>query len=279
MMGSPVDTAGMNRRLLLRFVVALAISVALHFAIWRYKEQLEQRFDPGPKPINIIEVSLAAAPKPTPAPAPKAAEPASRKAESSKIEPKKAAPQSVPPLPSDPKPQQPKAEPKPKLQPRAEPAPKHTKPVPIEKPAKAEAEAARPSPKAEPPTVSAAPGRPSESPPVAAGDRPDASGEPSAQKSETFEAVRADAAYLHNPKPSYPAVARSRHWEGRVVLRVKVLPDGRCGEVAVQQGSGHDVLDEAALEAVRGWNFVSAKRGGRPVESWVNIPIVFKLER
>ncbi|MDD5275178.1 MAG: energy transducer TonB [Methylovulum sp.] len=90
--------------------------------------------------------------------------------------------------------------------------------------------------------------------------------------------ANANADYLNNPKPDYPRMARQRHWEGRVVLRVYVTADGRCGELSVQRSSGHEVLDESALKAVRQWRFVPGKHGDATVASWVNVPIEFALE-
>lgn len=92
-----------------------------------------------------------------------------------------------------------------------------------------------------------------------------------------FEGAKANAAYLHNPKPEYPALAMRRQWEGKVVLKVRVLADGTVAAVTVATSSGHEVLDEAALEAVRAWHFVPAKQGGKAVESTVNVPINFNL--
>lgn len=89
--------------------------------------------------------------------------------------------------------------------------------------------------------------------------------------------ARAFAGYLHNPKPNYPGIARSRHWEGLVLLRVYVTPDGRCGNLNVARSSGHDVLDESAVSAVRNWRFVPGKRGDTPIASWVTVPIEFNL--
>ncbi|MBK8816041.1 MAG: energy transducer TonB [Methylococcaceae bacterium] len=89
--------------------------------------------------------------------------------------------------------------------------------------------------------------------------------------------ARAFAAYLNNPKPHYPGIARSRNWEGLVLLRVYVTPDGRCGNINVARSSGHDVLDESAVEAVRSWRFVPGKRGDTPIASWVTVPIEFNL--
>jgi protein TonB len=87
-----------------------------------------------------------------------------------------------------------------------------------------------------------------------------------------------NADYLDNPAPSYPALSRRLHEEGRVLLRVLVNPAGRADEVQVQSSSGHSRLDTAARETVRGWKFVPAKRGAEPVAAWVLIPVSFRLE-
>lgn len=92
------------------------------------------------------------------------------------------------------------------------------------------------------------------------------------------EAPRFNAAYLNNPPPDYPAVARRRGLEGRVVVRAEVLADGRCARVELKQGSGHALLDEAALEAVRKWRFIPARQGDMAVNAWVDVPIAFKLK-
>lgn len=92
-----------------------------------------------------------------------------------------------------------------------------------------------------------------------------------------IEAPRFDAAYLNNPPPAYPAVARRMGQQGRVVVRVEVLPDGRSNRVELRHGSGHDLLDQAALEAVRKWRFVPARQGDVAVSAWVDVPITFRL--
>ena len=72
-------------------------------------------------------------------------------------------------------------------------------------------------------------------------------------------------------------MAKRRQWEGRVGLKVQVLANGSAGAVSVETTSGHEILDQAALEAVRKWRFVPAKRGGQPIDSWVKVPINFNL--
>ncbi len=90
---------------------------------------------------------------------------------------------------------------------------------------------------------------------------------------------RFDAAYLDNPAPVYPVMARRAREEGRVLLRVFVTADGRAGSVEIATSSGFERLDVAALEAVRRWRFVPAKRGDVPVAAQVIVPIAFALER
>lgn len=81
-----------------------------------------------------------------------------------------------------------------------------------------------------------------------------------------------------NVPPAYPLVARRRGLEGVVVLAVRVSPSGACLAVEVEKGSGHTVLDEAAVEAVRRWRFAPAQAGGEAVAAEVQVPIRFQLD-
>ena len=84
--------------------------------------------------------------------------------------------------------------------------------------------------------------------------------------------------YAVNPKPSYPDEAREKGYEGDVLLRVEVLPNGRVGHLEVKQTSGYEILDQSALSAVRQWRFLPARKGGEAIPFWVNIPIKFHLQ-
>jgi protein TonB len=49
----------------------------------------------------------------------------------------------------------------------------------------------------------------------------------------------------------YPSAARLNGWEGKVVLRAVIRADGQLLEVRIHKSSGHEVLDNAAMEAIR----------------------------
>lgn len=156
------------------------------------------------------------------------------------------------------------SQPKAEVQPQAEPpkppekpAPKKPKPLPRPVPLKQAEPAPTPEPLTAPPPVAAAPVAPAPTP---------------------FQEANYKAAYLQNPPPRYPSMARERHWQGEVLIRTRILADGTAGDVRLERSSGHEALDEAALEAVKRWRFVAAKEGDRAVDSWVIIPIDFKLK-
>lgn len=79
--------------------------------------------------------------------------------------------------------------------------------------------------------------------------------------------------------PDYPRRAIDLGQEGEVRVRVRVDAEGASREILVWRSSGVPLLDEAALRAVRKWLFETANVGGRPVESWVEVPVRFRLSR
>jgi protein TonB len=99
---------------------------------------------------------------------------------------------------------------------------------------------------------------------------------PSAVVLDAEPDYRAD--YLNNPRPPYPMAARRMGYHGKVILNVEVLAEGRAGQVLLQQGCGHDILDNAALQTVKSWRFTPARRFGHPVTMWFLVPIRFSLE-
>lgn len=95
---------------------------------------------------------------------------------------------------------------------------------------------------------------------------------------EAVTQARFDADYLRNPAPHYPPLSKRLGEEGKVILRVAVNPQGAADGVEIKTSSGSQRLDDAALNTVRTWKFIPAKRGDVAVPSWVLVPIIFKLE-
>jgi protein TonB len=84
--------------------------------------------------------------------------------------------------------------------------------------------------------------------------------------------------YDINPPPVYPRVARRRNYQGAVVLDVLVTENGSVADIKIAQSSGHAILDRSAVKAVNGWRFKPATRGGRALETWVQVPVRFELQ-
>ena len=98
-----------------------------------------------------------------------------------------------------------------------------------------------------------------------------------AQQRVTYSEAYLDPAYDHNPKPEYPSIARSRGWEGKVILRVKVNEKGKVESVELEQSSSHELLDDSAVKAVKEWIFMPAMQGDKAVATSVLVPIIFTL--
>ncbi|MDD5300275.1 MAG: energy transducer TonB [Gallionella sp.] len=161
-----------------------------------------------------------------------------------------------------------------------QPAPVEQKPEPkpVVKPKPVEPQQAQPAPRiAQDVPIATSPPQPVVAPPVVA--PPVAAPPPvTAPPSEADREPDYHAAYLNNPVPSYPMMARRMGWQGKVVVNVEVLASGLPGQVKLHQSSGHDVLDNAALQAVRSWRFVAARQNGQVVTKWFLVPIPFILK-
>lgn len=93
------------------------------------------------------------------------------------------------------------------------------------------------------------------------------------------EMISARPRYKSNPEPPYPVLARRRRQEGVVLLSVRVDASGKPEVVAIQTSSGFRALDDAAMAAVKNWEFEPGRLDGEPVPSQVEVPILFRLER
>jgi len=69
---------------------------------------------------------------------------------------------------------------------------------------------------------------------------------------------------IHLAKPAYPAIARSAHAEG--IVMVQVLIDENGDVVSAHAVSGHPLLQASAVAAARASKFSPTKLGGQPVK-------------
>jgi TonB family protein len=77
----------------------------------------------------------------------------------------------------------------------------------------------------------------------------------------------------------YPESAERANQQGLVVVCVEVSSDGSVARKGVIRSSLFSALDEAALQAVEGWTFASAKNEqGVAIDDYIQVPINFALE-
>ena len=168
----------------------------------------------------------------------------------------------------------PEPEPEPEILPEPEPEPEvveKVEPAPLPKPKPKPV--VQPKPKPEPKPVQKAEAKPQPKPQP----KPRPKTTASAGSQSAFVPPTSNAAYLRNPKPTYPSIAQRRGMEGVVLVMVEVTAQGVPKTVTVKKSSGFMLLDKAALKAVRAWRFAPATRGRKPVAAGVEVPIRFKL--
>ncbi|BAU46777.1 cell envelope biogenesis protein TonB [Sulfurifustis variabilis] len=176
--------------------------------------------------------------------------------------------------------------PLPEVAPQPAARPRHAKKPPTARPAPPpEPRSVRTAEAAPEPAPATEPAAQEETTPTSAEPVPEPAHVPSETPSTSSAppaAPIAEARYevrgLDNPKPPYPLAARRQGIEGRVLLTAHVRADGSCRDVRLKQSSGHSLLDRAALDTVKRWRFLPASRAGNAIDSWVDVPIRFRLE-
>ena len=84
-------------------------------------------------------------------------------------------------------------------------------------------------------------------------------------------------AYTH--PVSYPRWAVRQGREGKFVIAIEVLENGKVGRFHVVKSTGFHMLDEAATKAIRTWEFHPAIKNGKPIRSCIEIPVLFVLNK
>jgi protein TonB len=78
---------------------------------------------------------------------------------------------------------------------------------------------------------------------------------------------------ISRTNPAYPPLARQSGVQGEVVLVVVVGTDGKVKDVTLV--SGHPLLRNAAVAAVKQWTYRPTLLDGKPVESESRIVLTF----
>jgi TonB family protein len=77
----------------------------------------------------------------------------------------------------------------------------------------------------------------------------------------------------------YPVALRDAGIGGTVITWIFVDDQGAVGNVQLNQGSGFEQLDAAALNVARTFEFTAASNQGRNVPVWIAIPITFQTSQ
>ena len=83
------------------------------------------------------------------------------------------------------------------------------------------------------------------------------------------------AKIIKRVQPVYPPLARQTRIQGTVRLHVIIAKDGTIKQLEIM--SGHPLLQQAALDAVRQWRYQPTLLNGDPVEVDTTIDVIFAL--
>jgi len=97
-------------------------------------------------------------------------------------------------------------------------------------------------------------------------------------------AIAIDVPVIQHPRfrrqprpPQYPARAKALDQQGTCIVRALIDQSGSSKEILLWRSSGYELLDQAALAAVRGWSFDAARQNDEPILAWVEIPVRFEI--
>lgn len=79
-------------------------------------------------------------------------------------------------------------------------------------------------------------------------------------------------------QPKYPRMAKRKGMEGTVLVEVWLDENGNQTHLSLLKSSGFDLLDDAALNAVKKWRFNGHKENGVALAHRVRIPVRFNLD-
>lgn len=208
---------------------AVLLSIALHGVLLLGVSALHAPAHRAPVPGPIVARLVHPAPSAAPvaAPQPQPVEP--------RVQRRERAPAAARPAPV--------VKPRPLAKPAAEP------PAMVPQPSAAPAESEAPAPTAAPASDPA----PASAPPAAAVAKVEPTPAPATPSADAFDAgslaqYRLQIISAARKYKRYPRVAMDNNWEGNVVVRMVVGANGIISALSVKSSSGHEVLDQQALD-------------------------------
>jgi protein TonB len=87
------------------------------------------------------------------------------------------------------------------------------------------------------------------------------------------------AQLIRQPRPVYPPELQAAGVEGTVMLQAIILKDGTVGAIKVIKSAGNQALDDAAIAAVKQWQYTPTLLNGEPVEVLTKVDLAFQLEQ
>jgi TonB family protein len=78
-----------------------------------------------------------------------------------------------------------------------------------------------------------------------------------------------------NVGPVYPEIAKAARVQGTVIMECTIGPDGKVVEIRVLRGI--PLLDQAAIDAVKQWEYTPTLLNGVPVSVIMTVTVTFKL--
>ena len=77
----------------------------------------------------------------------------------------------------------------------------------------------------------------------------------------------------------YPAIAMEKGWQGKVEVHMVIGANGMLANASIKTGSGHDILDNQALDMLRkGKTTVPIPASLRGREFSIDVPVIFNLD-
>jgi protein TonB len=81
---------------------------------------------------------------------------------------------------------------------------------------------------------------------------------------------------IKDVRPVYPAIALANRVSGTVIIQATIGADGRVTNVTILKSI--PLLDQAALDAVRQWQFTPTRLNGVPIPVIMTVTIAFNLK-